>query len=307
MPEPEPVGPEDILQTPSVGLNLICGKDHGIRKGSIVLWYGPESSLKSWIALEMCREAQKKWPDKIVAYIDAEYRVDMETATKLVGVNIEPHDTGVPRFVYRRPNSAEEAWTEMGAFFKSGLFSLVVLDSNTALRSTKAVEEADFELDQIGIDARVSSAALRKYAPDIVESGTILWTISQLRTEKKGQHMVDGATGGKAWKFYPTHEFQIKIAEKKPGEEEEILKVFTKKNKFSRSLLTHEIPVVMGRGIDQEADLILTAVGEGFATQKGAYFYYKDTTLGQGLAKASKFIQENPEIKAQILADLYQE
>lgn len=288
-------------------MNIICGKDQGIRKGSIVLWYGPYSSFKSWIALEMCREAQKKWPDKIVAYFDTEYRVDMEVATKLVGINVEPHENGVPRFIYIRPDTAEETWEQIGDFTSSGLFSIIVLDSNTAMRSRKIVEESEFKHGEIGAAARISSAALQKYAPKFVESGTILWTISQERVESKGPFMVQAPTGGQAWRFYATHEFRVEGVTNKKGEEDQEIQIYVKKNKFSPSLLTVKVPMVMGVGIYQEADIIKTAVSYGLARQSGAYYYYGEQTLGQGMDNSAAFLLDHPEVKAEILQKLYHE
>lgn len=305
-PKIETVSPEDIVQTPSVSVNLLCGPDQGIRKGSIVHWYGPESSLKSWFALEMCREAQKKWPEKIVAYIDTEYRVDLSLATELIGVNVEPMETGVPRFIYRRPDNAEQAWEEIGDFAASGHFSLIVLDSNSAMRSKAVAESPEFSLGQVGSAARINSAALQKYAPTIVKSGTILWAISQTRITSVQPVVTKGPTGGAAWAFYATHEFKCEKATKERGEESQELQIYAKKMKYSRSLLDCLVPVVLGHGVNVPADVLLRGVEKGVVERAGAFYKYNGTLLGQGINNACETLIDKPEIQTEILQKIYQ-
>lgn len=304
-PAIEPVSSEDVLPTPSVALNLLCGPDHGIRKGSIVHWYGPESSLKTWLGLEMCREAQIKWEDKIVAVIDTEFRIDMYQATNLIGVNVEPFDTGVPRFIYRRPHTAEEAWELIGDFAASGHFSFILLDSNSTMRSKAVYENPEFSLGQVGSAARINSAALQKYAPTIAESGTILWAVSQMRIVSMMPVVTKGPTGGAAWNYYATHEFKCERVAKERESSDQDLQIFAKKMKWSQSLRECEVPIIMGHGVNKEKDIINVAIDLGIMEQNSSWIKYKGENIGQGKDKSAEVLLNNPDLSKEVLDAIY--
>ena len=296
----EPVSSENVLSTPSLSLNLLCGQDRGIRMGSIVHVYGLRGSLKTWIGWEMAREAQQKWPEKVIAVIDTERRSDLYQVQKLIDVNFEPYDTGVPRVVYRRPEHAEEAWEMIGNFAASGHFSLIVLDSATALRSKSEVDNPDFSLGQVGNAARINSAALKKYAPVIESSGTILWGINQQRVLSIQPLVTKGPTGGEAWGFYATHEFKISRISHEHDTKNQKLKIESKKMKYAWGDKEVEIPIILGHGIDVEGDIVEAGVEAGIIEKSGSWYKYQGENLAQGVPKSAEILRDKPELKAEI-------
>lgn len=297
----KPVSQEDILPTPSMSLNLLCGKDKGIRKGSIVHWWGLKGSLKSTFAWQMIAQSQAKWPDKINAYIDTELGSDLHHVTKDIGVNLDPFETGVPRVIYRRPSCAEEAWEMIGALAATGHMGVIVLDSGTAMRSKSVVDNPDFTLGQVGTAARINSAALQKYAPMIIETGTILWGINQIRVTGIQPVVQKGPTGGEAWGFYCSHEVKVtRLSHDKPTELNQTLSLNTKKMRYAWGDREVEVPVILGKGVNIEADIIDAAVEAGIIQKSGSWYNYGETRLGQGLPNAGQFLREHPDTLEEI-------
>ncbi len=116
------VSQDDVLSTPSISLNRLCGEDNGIRKGSIVLTYGPYGSFKTSLALQMIKQAQDKWPEKSTAFIDTEYCTDFFLAQQNMGINWEPFEDGSPRIVNSKPAAAEDLWELIGTMAATGQF-----------------------------------------------------------------------------------------------------------------------------------------------------------------------------------------
>ena len=304
MPSTEPLEHTSILPTPSVQINDLTGPDKGIRKGSIVHWYGPKGSLKTWFALEMCREAQKKWPDKIAAYIDSEYRVDLNIATAKIGVTTDVNEDGQPSFIYRRPRSAEEAWEMVLDFCNSGLFSIIVIDSLASMRAKAENENDAIALGQVGLGARINSAALRKVAPLVEESGTILWLINQERIIQVQPIVMKGPTGGAAPGFYATHEFKAQRISREKNEEARTLSIISEKMKYALGLREIEVPIILGHGINAEADLIEFACEKGVVLKNSSWFSIEGDKIGQGLENSAEVLRNNPALRERILKDV---
>ena len=296
------VSSDNVLSTPSVSLNKLCGEDNGIRKGSIVLTYGPYGSFKSSLALQMIRQAQEKWPDKSTAFIDTEYCVDFFLAQQNMGINMEPFEDGAPRIVNSKPEAAEAVWELIGAMAATGQFSIIVLDSITAMRAKATVEEADFTLGQLGLAARVTSAALNKYEPLFPITGTILWLTSQERTLDIKTGAV-GPSGGKALPFSCTHIFKLEGIDRSREEHQRKIKVFTQKMKWTKPFRLAEIPVTLGKGLDSDADLINNAIQEGLIERSASWIVIGEEKM-QGMERAKEYLENNPEIKASLVLGL---
>ena len=302
------VDPNEVLRSPSTGLNLALGKDKGFRKGSIVQWYGPEGVFKTWVALEMCREAQKKWPDKAVAYVDVEYRVDVVTAATDVGVNFEHlPNTTVPACLYLRPDNAEEAWDNVLQMARSGAFSLIVVDSIKSMVSKAQLENDDPDkvLGQVGAAARLNSAILPMVAQACVKSGTIVWLINQERIVSVHPVPKVSYPGGGALGFYPTHIISVEYMPRPADAEETKLIILTEKNKYGTPRQKLEVPVIFGHGIDAEGDLVEVAVGRGLLTKNGSWYYAGDQRIGQGRRQAGDYLRANPGLLQSVTAAIY--
>lgn len=301
----EEVRPEDVLQFPGLSMNLLCGNDRGIRKGSVVHWWGPRGALKTTTMLEMIREAQAKWPEKICAIIDLECRIDLYNATKDLNVNTEPYSTGVPRLIYRRPETVEDAWEMVDAFASSGHFSFIGFDSATAGRSKNEVENPDFSLGQVGNAARINSAALKKYSPVISASGTILWGINQERIVMVQPIVQKGPTGGAAWGFYCTQEFHTTRITREAEDLNQELEIKSEKMKWGPSQRKIYVPILLGKGIKAEADIIRVASEAKVVDKNGSWYSYHDTRLGQGEDNAAEYLKQNPNLMEEIKEQVY--
>lgn len=308
----EPVKPEDCLPTPSLQIN-IATKDGGIRPGSIVEWYGPEGSLKTWIALEMCREAQNKWADKVVGYIDVEQRVDLYSAATTIGIAMEPFEDGVPRFdYYPKPHddipSLEEIVNRVYNMIQSGLYSLIVIDSIAAMMTTVEKTNEDITHVQVAGAPLALSKAFRKIGPACARTGTILWVTNQWRTSFT---MVGGRSiakkepsGGLALRYAATHRFRCERMEKERESDTSALQILSEKIKYGPSMTVNEVPIVLGHGIDQEKDILMAAADAGVIekTAQGRYFF-EGAQFAHGENKAAQVLIDNPEMTRKIYTE----
>lgn len=306
-PEPTPVAPEDILRSPSISVNLATGKDLGFRAGSMVMVYGPFSSMKTWTALEMCREAQAWRPDLSVAYIDIEHRVDLACASDPIGCAFEPfEDSGLPRFVYRKPPTSEKAWEYAKKFAASGAFSLIVFDSVAALKSEKARQRAEIDKGVVADNAGLTTVQLQEVAQYCAETGTIFWALNQLRTVG----LNSGRTkkyfpGGAAWEFYPTHIIKNEFIDKEKEMEDTDIHILFEKNKYGKPMRVAEMPILYGRGIDREKDILRHAVRLEIIKKSGSWFEGEGFKL-QGEDKVSAFLRENPALTKSLETTIYE-
>jgi len=282
----------DAISTSSISLDSILGVG-GIPRGRVVEIYGPESSGKTTIALHICSEAQKK--GGIAAFIDAEHALDPDYAKK-IGVNID-------ELLISQPDSAEQALQIIETLASSEEIDVIVLDSVAALTPKAEIAGEMGEL-QIGLQARLMSAALRKLSSLLAKTKTSVVFLNQIRM-KIGVLWGNPETtpGGMALKFYSSVRLEVRRAAKiKQGDEIIGNRVRAKvvKNKVAPPFKTAEIDIYYNEGISWLSDIINTGERKGLITKSGSWYQYGDTKLGQGMEGAKAFLKENPAIVKQI-------
>jgi len=282
----------EAISTGSVSLDMILGVG-GFPKGRVVEIFGPESSGKTTIALHVCAEAQKK--GGVAAFIDAEHALDPDYA-KRIGVNVS-------ELLISQPDSGEQALQIVEALAESGGVDVIVVDSVAALtpRAEIAGEIGDF---QIGLQARLMSAALRKLSGIVSKSKTVVLFLNQTRM-KIGVIFGNPETtpGGMALKFYSSVRLEVRrAAQIKQGENIIGNRVRAKviKNKVAPPFKTTEFDIYYNEGISYIADLLNVGIKQGIVTKSGSWYQYKETKLGQGLEGSKTFLKENPNIIKEI-------
>ena len=287
------------IRTGSFGLDKALGIG-GLPKGRVVEIYGPESSGKTTLTLQIIAECQKAGGS--AAFIDAEHALDPEYA-KALGVDID-------ELLLSQPDTGEQALEVTDMLVKSGSLDVIVVDSVAAL-VPRAELEGDMGDSHVGLQARLMSQALRKITGSIQKSNTLVIFINQIRM-KIGVMFgsPETTTGGNALKFYSSVRLDIRrIGAIKDGDEvvgnETRVKVV--KNKMAPPFKVVEFQILYGKGINKNAEIIEFAVKKGIIEKAGAWYSYKGDKIGQGIAKTSEFLKENPkvleEIEASVLAD----
>ncbi|HAT41096.1 MAG TPA: recombinase RecA [Rheinheimera sp.] len=286
----------EAISTGSLGLDIALGIG-GLPCGRIVEIYGPESSGKTTLTLQVIAEAQKM--GKTCAFIDAEHALDPVYAGKL-GVKVDD-------LLVSQPDTGEQALEICDMLVRSGAVDVVVVDSVAAL-TPKAEIEGDMGDSHVGLQARLMSQALRKLTGNIKRSNTLCIFINQIRM-KIGVMFgnPETTTGGNALKFYASVRLDIRrIGSVKEGEEvvgnETRVKVV--KNKVAPPFKQAEFIIQYGAGISKDGELIDLGVAEKLIDKSGAWYAYKGSKIGQGKANAMKFMQENPAIAAEIEREL---
>ena len=267
----------------------------GMPRGRVVEVYGPESSGKTTLALQVIAEAQKA--GGMAAFVDAEHALDAKYAQKL-GVDLE-------NLLVSQPDHGEQALEIVEVLIRSGGVDVVVVDSVAAL-VPKAEIEGEMGDAQMGLQARLMSQALRKLTGIVSKSKTTLIFINQLR-EKIGVMFgnPETTTGGRALKFYASVRIDIRrIASIKDGDQ--VIggrtRVKVVKNKMAPPFREAEFDIMYGEGISREGDLLDLAVERRIIEKSGAWFAYGGDRLGQGRENAKQFLKENPDIR-QIIED----
>lgn len=278
----------DAISTGSPSLDLALGVG-GLPRGRIVEIYGPESSGKTTLALQVVAEAQKK--GGVCAFIDAEHALDVDYAKKL-GVKTED-------ILISQPDAGEQALEIVETLVRSGAIDVIVVDSVAAL-VPRAELEGDMGDASMGAQARLMSQALRKLTAVIAKSKTILIFINQIRM-KIGVMFgnPETTTGGNALKFYASVRLDIRrINAIKKGEEVigSRTRVKVVKNKVAPPFKTAEFDIVYGRGICREGDLLDMAEGAGIVERSGTWYSYGEERIGQGRENAITFLSENPKV-----------
>jgi len=282
----------DAISTSSISLDSILGVG-GIPRGRVVEIYGPESSGKTTIALHVCAEAQKK--GGIAAFIDVEHALDPDYAKK-IGVNTD-------ELLISQPDSAEQALQIIETLAGSEEIDVIILDSVAALTPKAEIVGEMGEL-QIGLQARLMSAALRKLSSLLSKTKTSVIFLNQIRM-KIGMLWGNPETtpGGMALKFYSSVRLEVRRAAKiKQGDEIIGNRVRAKvvKNKVAPPFKTAEIDIYYNEGISWLSDIINTGAKKGVITKSGSWYQYGETKLGQGIEGAKTFLKENPVVVKQI-------
>lgn len=282
----------DVIPTGSFSLDLALGVG-GLPKGRIVEVFGPESSGKTTLALNVVAQAQKKGGK--AAFIDAEHAMDPDYAAKL-GVKIKD-------LLISQPDSGEEALNMLESLVKSGIIDVVVVDSVAAL-TPKAEIEGEMGAQFIGLQARMMSQALRKLTAISSKSNTMIIFINQLR-EKIGVMFGSPETtpGGRALKFYSSVRIDVRrIAQVKKGESVVGNRVKAKvaKNKVAAPFREAEFDIMFGEGISYEADVLNAALKHGVVTKSGATYSMEGQKLGVGFDKVTEILKEDKKLLGEL-------
>ena len=284
----------EVIPTGCLALDHALGIG-GLPRGRIVEIYGPESSGKTTVSLHVIAEAQKL--GGTAAFIDAEHALDPEYAKKL-GVNTED-------LYISQPDNGEQALDIADYLVRSNAVDIVVIDSVAAL-TPKSEIEGDMEQQNVGVQARLMSKALRKLTAIINKSKTCVIFINQLR-EKVGVMFgnPETTTGGKALKFYSSVRLDVrkKDAVKDGGViigNKTAVKVV--KNKLAPPFRTAEFEIIFGQGISKEGSLVDLAIEKGVLVKSGSWISYNDEKIGQGREKVISLLKTNPELYQEIEA-----
>lgn len=264
----------DVVPSGSFSLDLALGTG-GLPRGRIIEIFGPESSGKTTLALNVVAEAQKQGGK--VAFIDAEHGMDPEYAAR-IGVKIND-------LLISQPDSGEEALNILESLVRSGIISVAVVDSVAAL-TPKAEIEGEMGAQFMGLQARMMSQALRKLTAIAAKSNTMIIFINQLR-EKIGIMFGNPETtpGGRALKFYSSVRLDVRrIAQVKKGEDivGNRVKVKVVKNKVAAPFKVAEFDIIFGEGISYEGDVLNSAIVRGAVTKAGASYSFEGEKLGVG-------------------------
>ena len=281
-----------VVSTGSLGLDIALGVG-GLPRGRVVEIYGPESSGKTTLTLQVIAEMQKV--AGTCAFIDAEHALDIQYAQKL-GVNLQ-------ELLISQPDTGEQALEIVDALVRSGSIDLIVVDSVAAL-TPKAELEGEMGDSLPGLQARLMSQALRKLTANIKKTNTMVIFINQIRM-KIGVMFgnPETTTGGNALKFYASVRLDIrrtgsiKKAEEVIGSE---TKVKVVKNKVAPPFKTAEFDILYGEGISREGEIIDMGVNARILEKSGAWYAYNGEKIGQGKDNAREFLRENPEVAVEI-------
>jgi len=281
-----------IISTGSISLDIALGLG-GIPRGRIIEIYGPESSGKTTLALQIIAESQKQ--GGIAAYIDVEHALDPVYSGHL-GVQVDD-------MLISQPDTGEQALEICEALVRSGAVDVIVIDSVAAL-VPRAEIEGEMGDSQVALQARLMSQALRKLAGAIGKSGSAVIFINQLR-EKVG--IVFGnpeiTPGGRALKFYASIRMELRKTETIKSGEVAVgtrVKARVVKNKCAPPFRTAEFDIMFDHGISREGDLVDLGVTMGLIKKSGAFFSFGDTRLGQGRENAKNFLSQNKELAKEI-------
>ncbi|MFY9549762.1 MAG: recombinase RecA [Thermoanaerobaculia bacterium] len=293
-----PEGAIAVIPTGSLAVDAALGVG-GIPRGRVVEIFGPESSGKTTLSLQVVAQAQKA--GGLAAFIDAEHALDADYAKKL-GVDTD-------NLLVSQPDNGEQALEIAEMLIRSGAIDVIVIDSVAAL-VPKAEIEGEMGEAQMGLHARLMSQALRKLTAIVSKSRTSLIFINQIR-EKIGVLFgnPETTTGGRALKFYATIRIDIRrIASLKDGETVvgSRTKVKIVKNKVASPFRQAEFDINYGEGISREGELIDMGLEAKLVEKSGAWLSYGDLRIGQGRENSKQFLKENPELAAEIERKLRQ-
>ena len=282
----------EAIPTGALSLDVALGIG-GIPKGRIIEIFGPESSGKTTLALHMIAECQKTGGE--AAFIDAEHALDPVYA-KHLGVDID-------NLIVSQPDTGEQALEIAEALVRSGAIDIIVVDSVAAL-VPKAEIDGDMGDSHVGLQARLMSQALRKLAGVLNKSNTAIIFINQLR-EKVGIMFGNPETtpGGRALKFYASVRLDIRKTENLKQDGEVFgnrVRVKVVKNKVAPPFREAEFDIIYGKGISKSGNILDLGVNLDIVEKSGSWFSYNGARIGQGRENAKKYLEENPEVMAEV-------
>ena len=287
----------EVIPTGSINLDMALGVG-GVPKGRVVEVYGAESSGKTTIALHIAAEAQKM--GGIVAFIDAEHALDPEYA-KALGVDID-------ELLISQPDYGEQALEIADMLVRSGAVDLIVVDSVAAL-VPKAEIDGEMSDQQMGLQARLMSKALRKLTATLNKSKTTMIFINQIREKIGGFGFgpQTTTTGGKALKFYSSVRMEVKrVKSIKQGEDvignETVVKIT--KNKIAPPFREASFQIMYGKGISRVGEILDIAIDNDIVSKAGAWFSFGDIRLGQGKENVKNRLEEEKDLLALIEAEV---
>jgi recombination protein RecA len=288
--------PVATISTGSISLDHALGVG-GFPRGRINEIFGPESSGKTTVALQVIAEAQRA--GGMAAFIDVEHALDPIYARKL-GVDVD-------NLLVSQPDYAEQALEITSALIVSGSIDVLVVDSVAAL-VPKSELDGEMGDSHMGVQARLMSQAMRKLTGHVSKSNTCLIFINQIR-EKIGVMFgnPETTTGGRALKFYSSVRADIRrIAAIKEGEVVvgNRTKVKIVKNKVAAPFREAEFDIIYGEGISKEGDLIDLGVAQNLVEKSGSWYSYKGERIGQGRENARQFLKDNPDVRQQVDSEL---
>ena len=288
--------PVTVIQSGSISLDSALGVG-GFPRGRVIEVFGPESSGKTTLALQVIAQAQKV--GGAAAFIDAEHALDPAYARKL-GVDVD-------NLIVSQPDCGEQALEITNALVASGGVDVVVIDSVAAL-VPRAELEGEMGDSHMGLHARLMSQALRKLTGVVARTNTLLIFINQIR-EKIGVMFgnPETTTGGRALKFYSSVRVEVRrMAAIKDGERVvgNRTKIKVVKNKVAAPFREAEVDILYGEGVSREGDLLDLGVTQELVEKSGSWFSYAGERIGQGRENARTFLIANPEIREQLDAAL---
>ncbi|MBV9267973.1 MAG: recombinase RecA [Acidobacteriaceae bacterium] len=292
----EAIVPVSAISSGSISVDYALGVG-GFPRGRICEIFGPESSGKTTIALQVVAEAQRQ--GGMAAFIDVEHALDPVYAKQL-GVDVD-------NLLVSQPDFAEQALEITSALITSGSIDVLVVDSVAAL-VPKAELDGEMGDSHMGVQARLMSQAMRKLTGIVAKSNTCLIFINQIR-EKIGVMFgnPETTTGGRALKFYSSVRVDIRrVAAIKDGETVtgNRTKVKVVKNKVAPPFREAEFDIIYGEGVSKEGDLLDLGVAQNIVEKSGSWFSYKGERIGQGRENARQFLRDNADIKGRIDAEL---
>ncbi len=287
------IEPIEAISTGSLGLDLALGIN-GVPEGRVIEIYGPESSGKTTLSLQITAECQKK--GGVCAFIDAEHALDVNYAKNL-GVDVE-------NLLVSQPDYGEQALDIVETLARSGAVDLIVVDSVAAL-TPKVEIEGEMNDQQVGVQARLMSKALRKLTGVLHKMNCTIIFINQIRMKigTMGYGSPETTTGGNALKFYASVRIDVrKIATLKQGESQIGNRVKAKviKNKVAPPFRQAEFDIMFGEGISKEGELVDYGVKLDIIDKSGAWFSYEDVKLGQGRENVKQKFKEEPALAIEI-------
>ena len=282
----------EIVSSGSLALDVALGVG-GLPRGRVIEIYGPESSGKTTLTLQVIAEAQKV--GGTAAFVDAEHALDPQYAENL-GVNVED-------LLVSQPDTGEQALEITDMLVRSGAVDIVVVDSVAAL-TPKAEIEGEMGDRHVGLQARLMSQALRKLTANIQRSNCMVVFINQIRM-KIGVMFgsPETTTGGNALKFYSSVRLDIRrIGSIKQGDEiiGNQTRVKVVKNKMAPPFRQAEFEILYGKGISKLGELLDLGVANGIVNKAGAWYSYEKDRIGQGKENSRTFLEEHPEMAAEI-------